>query len=295
MDKVIFAKHNTDALLSAFPKGIIFLDLETTGLSPLMDSIIELSAIKITPEGITTFDELIDPKKLIPEFTIKIHGITDEMVKGKPVISEVLPKFVEFCGNLPLGAHNSKFDIGFILFSLYSNNLPSWKAPVYCSCQYARKALKHLPKFNLASLVENLNIKLENHHRALDDAIACAEVFAHGIIYQNKEYNKSNLPYGYMFNLSEFDKNKVIDIPSKITGLKDYLADQKLVEIKYTGGSHRNEWRPVRPISLLPMPSGNVLYARCLLSDHFKSFAIKKIKVFRDACDDVKEKYDTVF
>lgn len=64
-----------------FPKGIVAFDLETTGLSPLLDKIIEISAIKIT-DKIETFHSLIDPKIPIPDITSKIHGLYDEDVKG---------------------------------------------------------------------------------------------------------------------------------------------------------------------------------------------------------------------
>ena len=83
-------------LLRSFPNGIVAVDLETTGLSPLIDKVIELSAIKITPYGEETFDQLIDPRIDIPQFTIDIHGITNDMVQGKPLYSDVLPDFINF-------------------------------------------------------------------------------------------------------------------------------------------------------------------------------------------------------
>ena len=64
------------SLLSLFPKGLVAVDLETTGLSPLVDKIIEIAAIKITPEGeVSTYHQLINPLIEIPEFTIQFHGL----------------------------------------------------------------------------------------------------------------------------------------------------------------------------------------------------------------------------
>ena len=147
-----------ETLLRSFPNGIVAVDLETTGLSPLVDKIIELSAIKITPYGEEIFDQLIDPKIDIPQFTIDIHGITNDMVEGKPELSEVLPGFTKFLGSLPLVAHNAKFDSGFIVFGMHQNKLPLNESHVYCTVRFSRYSLKGMPNFKLATLSKELDI-----------------------------------------------------------------------------------------------------------------------------------------
>ena len=77
-------------VLEFFPQGIIAIDLETTGLSPLVDRIIEIAAMKITPEETTVFQTLINPQIPIPPHTTAIHKITDEMVKDSPKLQAVL-------------------------------------------------------------------------------------------------------------------------------------------------------------------------------------------------------------
>ena len=199
-------------LLKAFPKGCVAIDLETTGLSPLCDRIIELSAIKVTPSEISTFDQLIDPEKDIPQFTIDIHGITNDMVQGQPKIEEVLPKFLEFAGKLPWVAHNAKFDAGFMVFNIHQLNLESHMSDVYCSINFARYSMKDMPSYKLGNLVKELGIPLENHHRALDDAIACLKVFIAGVSKLLQTYDVPKIKKGYVCNMADFSKKKLLDI-----------------------------------------------------------------------------------
>jgi DNA polymerase III epsilon subunit family exonuclease len=277
-----------ESLLRSFPNGIVALDLETTGLSPLIDKVIELSAIKITPYGEETFDQLIDPQIEIPKFTIDIHGITNDMVQGKPLYQEVLPKFANFVGSLPLVAHNAKFDLGFIVFGMHQSKLDLNESHVYCSCKFSRYSLRDMPNFKLSTLTKELEIPLENHHRALDDAIACLKVYAKGLSVFKKPDRKI-LNEGYLFKMKDFEKQSDFEIPSKLRPILDKVEKQEIIEIKYRGGSLKNQFRPIRPISFLPMPQGNMLYAHCLTSDMYKSFSLKKIAEIKEVTQQAKE------
>jgi DNA polymerase III epsilon subunit family exonuclease len=276
-----------EALLRSFPNGIVAVDLETTGLSPLVDKVIELSAIKLTPYGEEVFDELIDPRIDIPQFTIDIHGITNDMVQGKPLVSEVLPNFTKFLGSLPLVAHNAKFDSGFIVFGMHQSKIPLNESHVYCSCKFSRFSLKGMPNFKLATLTKELEIPLENHHRALDDAIACLKVYAKGLAVFKKPDRKI-LNEGYLFKMKDFEKQSDFEIPKSLKPIVEKVEKQEIIEIKYKGGSLKNQFRPIRPISFLPMPQGNMLYAHCLNSDMYKSFSLKKIAEIKEVSEDVK-------
>lgn len=262
-----------------FPDGLIALDLETSGLSPLVDEIIEIAAIKVVGNKIETFESLVKPKNPIPEFTTKIHGITDEMVKDSPSLEDVLPGFLEFCGTHTLVAHNAKFDIGFIVFAMHQLKIELHKAKVYCSCKLSRKYVKGSENHKLSSLCKHFDIPLENHHRALDDTIACLRVFA-----KTLDEVKSNrqLKEGEILNIQDFRKANIAEAPETIQKLQKYIAKQEVIDIKYKGGSYKGKFRPIKPVALLPMPAGDVLYAHCLLTDIYKSFAIKKVQEIRD-------------
>lgn len=263
-------------LLRTFPLGIIALDFETTGLSPLIDKIIEIGAIKITPNKTEIFTSLINPEIDIPKTTTKIHGITNEMVADSKKIEEIFPEFMKFIEDMPIIAHNAKFDIGFILFNCYQLDHPANKSKVYCSVQFARNAFPKMDSYKLQNISKELEIPLESHHRAKDDAIACLRIFAKGLLKTKSE--KSS----FLFKTDDFSKNRMFRIPNHLQLIRQKLEKQEPMEIKYQGGSHRNIFRPVRPISIYPMPNGNFLYAHCLLSDIYKSFNLNKIVATRE-------------
>jgi DNA polymerase III subunit epsilon len=266
-------------IIKIFPNGAIALDLETTGLSPLFDDIIEFSAVKVTPNnGVELFDQLVNPQREIPEDTIKIHGITDNDVKDSPTILEVLPNVLAFMGDLPLIAHNAKFDLGFIVMALHRAKLAFRKNDVYCTIQWSRTLFPKMPNHRLVTLAKNLKIPLLNHHRALDDAWAALLIFTRGLLDENEGQKKTALKKSLLFSIQDFKKWKEEEQTDVYLTLKKKTRSQQVLDIKYNGGSHRGKYRPIRPISLLPMPAGNVLYAHCLLSDLYKFFSIRKIQ-----------------
>ena len=276
------SQKEIEALLEKFKNGVIVLDLETTGLSPLTDKIIEIGAIKVCPNEIKSFSELINPEIEITDRSKSIHGISDEMVKNKPKIIEVLPNFLKFIENLPLIAHNAKFDLGFIVYNIHKNRLDFPNNQVYCSCQFSRKALSHMNKHNLGNLIDQLGISIGCQHRALDDSIAALSVFAQGLI-QMKERNitkkdqEDHFKQSFQFNVLDFKSYNIFNIPDHLSALVDAIENQKTIEIIYGGGSIKNKFRPIKPLGILPMPSGTVLYAECLITNINKSFSLQKI------------------
>lgn len=270
-------------LLRTFTHGVVAIDLETTGISPLIDKIIEIAAVKVTPDGVSVFETLINPEIEIPPFTTDIHGITDAMVKDSPVICEVLPKFAEFVGDLPLVAHNAKFDLGFLVFDYHQQKIPLPKSQVVCSCLAARRSLRNVENHKLSTLAKALEIPLVNHHRASDDAWASLAILAKCLVAQKENNGKVNLGDSLLFKARDFEKNKDMEIPEHLRVLSKKVRDKQIIDIKYKGGSsRRGDYRPIRALSLLPMPGGNVLYAHCLLSDMMKSFSLKKISDVRE-------------
>ncbi|HHV29605.1 PolC-type DNA polymerase III [Acetivibrio mesophilus] len=155
----------------------VVFDIETTGLSTDKDKITEIGAVKIK-EGkiVDTFSTFVNPEIPIPEFIVKLTGITDDMVADAPTIETVLPEFIEFVGNCPLVAHNAVFDTGFIRHNacLINKNVDN---PVIDTLELSRQMFPELKKHKLDIVAKHLGVSLENHHRALDDAKACAGIF----------------------------------------------------------------------------------------------------------------------
>lgn len=265
-------------ILDKFPQGIVAIDLETTGLSPLMDEIIEVAAVKLLPDGtVEKLSSFIRPKKAIPAETTAIHGIKDQDVIDAPVIGDYLPTLLRFIGDLPVIAHNAKFDLGFIIFSLHQTGVQYPKIDVYCSLKMSRFAFRELESHKLGYLCSELDIKLENHHRAYDDAFASLELFNMALNRLSQHESKESLKEAKIFNTQDFEKNNHMDLDENLKILYERVQKQQLIYIKYRGGTFKNSLRPVKPMSLLPMPEGNILYAHCFLTNIYKSFALKKI------------------
>ena len=155
----------------------VIFDIETTGLSAINDSITEIGAIKIKDgEVIDTFSHLVNPERPIPEFITKLTGITDEMVENKPTIEKIIPLFQDFIMGSIVIAHNASFDVGFIRENLKRVNL-NFSNPVLDTLELSRAVFPELKNHKLNTLSKYLDIKLENHHRAIDDAKATKDIF----------------------------------------------------------------------------------------------------------------------
>ena len=155
----------------------IVFDIETTGFSSIRDRIIEIGAVKVVNGRIVDrFSTFVNPQRPIPFEITNLTSITDEMVMDSPAIDVILPQFLEFIGDGVLVAHNAGFDVGFI--EQNCRNLGLNDHFVYLdTVALARVLLPTLSKYKLNVVAKALNISLENHHRAVDDAGATAEIF----------------------------------------------------------------------------------------------------------------------
>lgn len=178
-------KRNYDKITEPTAESYVVFDFETTGMNPELNRIIEIGAVKVIEGQITgTFNTLIYPEQYIPYRITQITKITNEMVKGKPTIDTILPKFCEFIEDLPVVAHNASFDMGFLLCSCQRECI-CINNPVIDTLYLSRKYNKECEKHNLAYLTEYFDIKLKNAHRAYFDALATCELYK---IIQQKYY-----------------------------------------------------------------------------------------------------------
>ncbi len=155
----------------------VVFDIETTGFSPVKNRIIEIGAVKIADgEVVDRFSTFINPRVPIPFEIENLTGIHDGMVEEAPEIEEVLPRFLAFCEGTVLVAHNASFDVSFIRENAQRQQL-SFDFTYVDTVGIARALLPHQAKHTLDAVAKNLGISLENHHRAVDDAQATAEIF----------------------------------------------------------------------------------------------------------------------
>ena len=165
------------------PKGqslmdsFVVFDIETTGFSSVTNHIIEIGAVKVENGKIVDrFSTYVNPQEPIPYRITKLTTITDADVMDAPTIDQVLPEFFAFCEGCVLVAHNASFDTGFIKENARKLEMPYAYTHVD-TLAMARVLLPQLAKFTLDHVAKTVGVSLENHHRAVDDAEATAEIF----------------------------------------------------------------------------------------------------------------------
>ncbi|MDR1566929.1 MAG: 3'-5' exonuclease [Treponema sp.] len=152
-------------------------DLETTGLDPRNDHIVEIGAVKFDRRGlIARFSTLINPGIPMPPEAGKVNNISDEMLAGKPPLDEVLPDFIRFIRDTVLTAYNAPFDCGFINERL-KTKMDSLPNPVADTLAIAREVFPGRRSYKLQDLAAELQISAAEAHRAEDDARLCMEIF----------------------------------------------------------------------------------------------------------------------
>ena len=160
-----------------FKDEFVVFDLETTGFSAEVDQIIEIGAVKIKDGKITDrFSSFVNPKVPISFRIENLTGISDSMVMDAPVIEEILPKFLDFCKGAVLVAHNAEFDTSFITNKAEKMGIKT-NYTYIDTVLLGQFAVPHLSNYKLDTLAKHLKVSLENHHRAVDDAQATADIF----------------------------------------------------------------------------------------------------------------------
>lgn len=153
----------------------VAVDVETTGLSPIRNELIEISAIKYQANRkIDVFSTLVKPKETIPYYITRLTGITNEMVEDCPEVEEVMPDLIEFIGDYPIVAHNANFDYSFL--QQYSKQSFK-KNKVIDTVSISRKIMPHLPNHKLGTVAKALGITEDGFHRAEFDCECCAQIY----------------------------------------------------------------------------------------------------------------------
>lgn len=157
-------------------KTLLFLDIETNGLSERDNDIIEIGLVKVSGENVETFQSLIKTKGNIPDEITKLTGITDEDLKSGQELREVLIKFLEFIEGTIIIGYNVNFDIKFINKNLEKLGLNKINNKVYDLMDFVKKDNQFLDDYKLQTALLGYGIKKTVPHRALEDAKLCYEL-----------------------------------------------------------------------------------------------------------------------
>lgn len=166
-------------LINKYTPNYVIFDLETTGISPNYDEVIEISALKVKGgEVVDEFNTLVNPGRKIPFGATKVNGITNAMVAEAPAFSHVLAEFLDFAEDLVLVGHNiARFDMKFIWRDAeqYFGEIP--QNNYVDTLQVARKHLPKMEHHRLVDLAEHYGISSEGAHRALNDCYMNQKVY----------------------------------------------------------------------------------------------------------------------
>ena len=213
-------------------------DLETTGFNPDTDGITEVAVCKVkNGEIIDEFTTFVNPEKPIPYNVQELTHITDDMVKDAPKMDEMIPKFLEFCKDSVLVAHNAHFDVSFIANKSEKLGL-DFKPYVIDTYEMSLELYNGVENHKLGTLVEYLGIPLEGAHRAINDTRATAKMFIRMIEDCKKEKIDVN---DYIFtNIKDKSRNlspnHIIILAKNYVGLKNLY---KLVSFSHVWNFHK--------------------------------------------------------
>jgi DNA polymerase III subunit alpha, Gram-positive type len=170
-DGVPIAYNSVHRLLAE--DTFVVFDVETTGLSAVYDTIIELAAVKVKDgEIIDRFESFANPHHRLSATIIELTGITDDMVENAPEVEDVLRRFHEWTGDSILVAHNASFDMGFLNTGYKKIGLGKSSNPVIDTLELGRLLYPDMKNHRLNNLAKKLDVELTQHHRAIYDAEA---------------------------------------------------------------------------------------------------------------------------
>lgn len=248
----------------------IVFDIETTGLSSTHDRITEIGAVKVVNgQIIDTYSTFVNPQIPLSEKIIKLTGITDNMLKDAPTIDEIICEFVDFVGDSVLVAHNANFDVGFI------RNISNIKNTVLDTLELSRMLFPELSKHKLDIVAEHLGVKLENHHRAVDDAKATAEIFIKciEILKQKgiKNISEINLLASELIDVKKLKTNHAIMLVKNQKGLRNLYELISKSNIDYYFKKPR-----IPKSEFLKYREGIILGSACEAGELYRSILEKK-------------------
>ena len=183
LSRIQQAKGKANAFKGKLRKGCVqdcaVVDIETTGLDPDSDSIIEVAALRVRDlQAVEAYSALIRIGRPLPESIVQLTGIADRALAESGIpLDEALRALVEFVGEDVLLIHNASFDLAFLEKGLARLGLPTLNNKSLDTCRLARKAFLNVPDYKLSTLARYYNIEQSVQHRALDDCRTALAIY----------------------------------------------------------------------------------------------------------------------
>jgi len=262
----------------------VAFDVETTGLSPVANRLVELSGVKfkLGEEQFETFSTLIDPEVSIPAQVTAIHGITDEMVEGAPTFKEACIDFVNWSGaDAVMMAHNASFDVEFLRVNLARAGAPCPRNYVVDTLTISREFLRETKNHQLKTVVEHFNLPAGDYHRALADSIHVQGVFK----CMSKEYQLSRWEdltvHGFVsaFDYDRFAESSMASLSERtieiVESIREVISNSASMRMEYQG--MYKSTRTVQPTALIHSRGNMYLTAFCKRAQAERTFRVDKI------------------
>ncbi|NLZ17896.1 MAG: 3'-5' exonuclease [Desulfobulbaceae bacterium] len=205
------ALHHICLFLLNPMSALVVFDFETSGLKPSQGArVIEIGAVLVEDGAIRArFQRLVNPGFAVSPFITSFTGISNAMLREAANSAEVLPEFCEFCGNLPLVAHNARFDRAFLQAELARLGRSSANICA-CSMLAARRILPDAPRYRLQVLAEHCGLSMRGSwHRALADAEVTALLWLYMEERLRQQYGLKQIPFALMEALTRLQRRQV--------------------------------------------------------------------------------------
>jgi DNA polymerase III epsilon subunit family exonuclease len=269
-------------MAGVFDTEFVSLDLETTGLDPRLNRIVEAGAVIFRGESVLdVFETFVDPGVNIHPRLTAIHGISNSMVKGAPSPGEAVMELETFIGDRPLVIQNAPFDLGFIEAVRKERTKAPLSNHVFDTCRLAPLVFQGLPSYSLGPLSRALGVAAPREHRAVDDSMAAMGVFLKCLERLDPFRGMDYMDLEKMYSLRailEFERSaEVLLWPTGSEVLKDAMENSLSVEIIYRSGSGARTRRVISPTGLSRVGGSVMLEAWCTLRQESRIFRFDRI------------------
>ena len=254
-------------------RTVVVVDVETTGLSPRYgDRVVEVGLLRSESGAVTTFQSLVNPRRMISPGASAVHGITQAMVDAAPPFAEVAPRIWPFLDGAVLVAHNAPFDLSFLNAERAYLGIPPLANRVIDTLALARRYFQ-FPRNSLGLIAESLGIPAPVQHRALADVEITLRVLGR-FVEELRPRGITSLESLCAPATSVFDSDEVVSLPPPIA---EALAARSRLQLRYLSSQGIETVREVEPMEVIPQ--GDYLYLRafCHLRGDERTFRLDRI------------------